>query len=85
MKSHETSTVYDQKQHFEKLEETIIDKLVSDKTIGFVQSGFDLLYSIYRQIKIKTDLPILYDTEDLEKEIVDDILNHFTKQTPPIQ
>lgn len=78
MKSLETSSVYDQRQFFEKLDETIVDKLVSDKAIGFAQSGFDLLYSIYSQIQNRTDLPILYDTEDLMKEEVDDILNHFT-------
>ncbi|WP_312791679.1 hypothetical protein [Sphingobacterium sp.] len=77
MKSKETSSNYDQRNYFEDLDNHIIQTLVDGETISLVNSGFDLIKFLQKEIPQKHDFPILYETENLEIERVDDIRNYF--------
>ncbi|WP_313515613.1 hypothetical protein [Sphingobacterium sp.] len=83
LKSKETSTIYDQRDYFNKLDESIIDRLVNDSSLSYVKSGFEIIKSIQSQLINSTDFPIIYDVENLNVEKVDDIRNYFNQKNPP--
>lgn len=83
LKSKETSTIYDQRDYFNKLDESIIDRLVDDTSLSYVKSGFEIIKSIQSQLINSTDFPIIYNVENLNIEKVDDLRNYFNQKNPP--
>lgn len=77
LKSKNTSSVYDQRPHFNDLDKDIVYSLVQDNALCYLKSGFNTIYEMRIHYKNNRDFPIIYDKEDLSVERVDNIRNHF--------
>jgi len=78
MKSAETNTVADQRMYFDQKDKDVVSRLIQDNTISYIQSGFDLVSFFFEHLKAKFDFPVWLDTENLDIQEVDDIMNHYS-------